>query len=247
MQRIAFHIQKGGVGKTTLSGNIAHALAIKGRKTIMIDCDPQGNLSGWFLKESPKFELADVLNGRAELKDAIVEVHPGLSILPTFGIGGELKTYAENKLNDEPFIFEDLSGELAKMGFDVAIYDLSPGMSRLEKCVILAMDEVITPLTPEYFGLDGIEIFNEELKKINKNYRKTVKHSKIVVNNLNHSFKRHNEIYEVYQKMDYDLYTIGQDSKLAESQVYNQSIFEYAPTSRVVPEIERLAIAIGRP
>ena len=166
--------------------------------------------------------------------------------MPTFGLNGNLKQYAETQLNDEPFIFEDLCAELEKISFEVAIFDLSPGMSRLEKCVLLAMDEVITPLTPEFFSIDGITIFNNELKKINKAYRRNVQHKKVVANNINKSFKRHNIYYNQFKNLDYELFTIGQDSKLAEAQIYNQSIFDYYPESKTIPEIEKLTEAIVR-
>lgn len=245
MKRIAFHIQKGGVGKTTLSGNTAHAIARLGKKTVMIDTDPQGNLSSWFLTSAPRFELADVLGGKASVADALIEIRENLFLLPTFGIGGNLKQYSETKLNDEPFIFEDLAEEFEKLGFDVLIFDLSPGMSRLEKCALIGVGEVITPLSAEFFGMDGIEIFNSELEKLNKGFRKDIKHEKIVFNGINKSFSRHNAILEALtEKLDYDFYTVGQDSKIAEAQIKHQSIFEYAGSSRTVPEIERLATAI---
>lgn len=246
MRTIAIHIQKGGVGKTTLSGNIAYALAKKGRKTLMVDCDPQANLSSWFISNAPQYELADILTGKVEAEKTIIELKPNLFIIPTFGIDGGLKSYSEGKLIDEPFIFDDLKDEVAKLGFDTMILDLSPGMSRLEKCAILSCDEVITPLTPEFFSLDGIDIFHNELKKINKAYRKDVKHTKIVINNMNHSFKRHKLIVDKITAIpNFEFFYIGQDSKIAESQLKNQTIFEYFSASKTIPEIEKLAQSIG--
>ena len=243
MKKVAFAIQKGGTGKTTLSGNVAFYSG-KSRKTVLVDCDPQGNSSSWFITGSPQYELSDVLKGDVEAARALFQISENFYILPTFGLNGTLKQYAETQLNDEPFIFEDLCNELEKLSFKVAIFDLSPGMSRLEKCVLLAMDEVITPLTPEFFSIDGISIFNNELKKINKAYRRNVQHKKVVANNINRSFKRHNVYYKQFRKLDYDLFTIGQDSKLAEAQIYNQSIFDYFPESKTIPEIEKLTAAI---
>ena len=147
-------------------------------------------------------------------------------------------------MNDTPFIFEDLCGELEKLGFVIAIFDLSPGMSRLEKCVLLAMDEVITPLTPEYFSIDGVSIFNNELQKLNKSFRRNVQHKRIIANNINRSFKRHNVFYNQFKALDYELFSIVQDSKLAESQIYNKSIFEYYPKSKTIPELKKLTSAI---
>ena len=66
-------------------------------------------------------------------------------------------------------------------------------MCRLEKSGLLAMDEVVVPLTPEYFSVDGITIFNNELRKLNKNFRRSVRFDRIVCNAINHSFRRHRE------------------------------------------------------
>jgi len=61
-------------------------------------------------------------------------------------------------------------------------------MSTLERSILSAMDEVVTPLTPEYFSLDGIDSFSKELSQINKSYRKKIQHKKIVVNVLINPF-----------------------------------------------------------
>ena len=86
---IAFHLQKGGVGKTSVCGALACQSALSGKRTLMIDCDPQGNLSSWFLKEAPKYELSDVLQGKCFWKDSVVKVDDidNLYILPTYSIG----------------------------------------------------------------------------------------------------------------------------------------------------------------
>ena len=122
---IAFHLQKGGVGKTTISGTLACQSALDGFRTLLIDVDPQGNASSWFLRKTPKYELADVVQGRCYIKDALVPVEqvPNLYLLPTFGIGGVLKNYSETKLAEEPFVLQDLVNELSK-DFDHIILDL---------------------------------------------------------------------------------------------------------------------------
>lgn len=90
-----------------MSGNIARLLS-ESQKVAIVDCDPQGNTSSWFLTESPAHELADVLQGNVEVKAALVDITDNLSILPTFSLDGLLKQYAETRLNAEPFIFEEL-------------------------------------------------------------------------------------------------------------------------------------------
>ena len=180
---VAFHLQKGGVGKTTISGTLACQSALSSKKTLIIDCDPQGNVSSWFLQSAPKFELADVLQGKCFVGDAIVKIPniDNLYILPTFGIGGTLKIYSETKLAEEPYVLQDLVSEVSK-DFDHVILDLSPGLGMLERAALIASDEVVTPMTSEVFSLDGLEIFIHELQKLRKNMRSAVKHNKIIIN-----------------------------------------------------------------
>lgn len=192
MKTIAFHLQKGGVGKTTLSGTVAFELSHKG-KTLLVDCDPQGNASDWFV-EKMDYELADVLSGKIHVQKALVNAAPGLDILPTLGLDGGLRLYGETKLNDEPFIFCDLFEEVKEMGFDYVVADLSPGMGRLEKSVLMACDEAITPMTPEHFSLKGISAFSNELAKLKKAMRRAPKHLAVVINAFDGRIKQHCEL-----------------------------------------------------
>ena len=133
---IAFHLQKGGVGKTTISGTLACQSALDGCKTLVIDCDPQGNLSSWFLKNAPKYELSDVLQGKCYVRDAILPSADvdNLYILPTFGIGGTLKNYSEScwrhmcgSVMQEGYIFSDT------IAGNIGISDEYPDMPRVRK------------------------------------------------------------------------------------------------------------------
>ena len=196
IKTVAFHLQKGGVGKTTISGTLACQSALGGHKTLLVDVDPQGNASSWFLKNATKYELVDVIQGKCFWNDAVVEIPhiQNLSVLPTFGIGGNLKNYSETKLAEEPFVIQDLIEELSG-NYERIILDMSPGLGRLERAAIIASDEVITPMTPEVFSLDGLEIFIDELDKIKKNLRSNVKHTKIIINSFDNRIKQHRDIY----------------------------------------------------
>lgn len=221
---VSFHLQKGGVGKTTISGTLACQSALNGFKTLLVDVDPQGNASSWFLKSAPKFELADVVQGKCYINDAIVPVEavPNLYLLPTFGIGGVLKNYSETKLAEEPFVLQDLITELKK-DFDRIILDLSPGLGRLERSAIIASDEVITPMTPEVFSLDGLEIFIDELKKLKKNLRSNVKHSRVVINSYDERIKQHRNIYNAASEGDFEVFVVPVDPVFRKSQENNMA------------------------
>jgi cellulose biosynthesis protein BcsQ len=201
------------VGKTSISGVIACNLARHGRKTVLIDWDPQGNASSWFYRGELRNDVADVLAGKAELDDALQPIAENLSLLPVIAIGGNLKRWAETELIQSPRAVDFLMGDIEKRGFEYAVCDCSPSFSQLERTVIAAADEVVNPLSPEFFSVDGIEIFASELARIEKANRKKIRNDKIVVNMLNRSFTRHKEFYEALQGLRYTVFMIRRTAR----------------------------------
>ena len=196
MKAIAVHLQKGGVGKTSLAGALGYELSRKGR-TVLVDVDPQGNLSSWHLTEAPAHELAEVLTGEVPVMGAIVRTAtPDLDMLASFGIDGALKNYAETALADEPYVVQDLSAELARLGYEYAVLDLSPGMGRLERSALLGAGQVLTPLLAEFFSLDGLETFAYELSKLRKAMRYAPEHRAVIVNAYDARISQHRAIAE---------------------------------------------------
>lgn len=247
MKKIAFHIQKGGVGKTTLSGTLAVWLARQGRKVLFVDCDPnQGSSSTWLLKDDSKVEwdIVDVFLGKTKVQDALQEIEENLFLIPCLPLDSSLRESLDPKLQKATYLVEDLCGEFEKLNFDFAVFDLSPAFALWEQKLLLAMDEVITPLTPEFFSLDGIAIFAHELQELNKQNRKNVKHKKIICNMINKSFKRHLNFLEEIKKLDYEIFGIPQDSKIPNAQYQKMSIFDFDPESKSIPEIVRLGEAV---
>ena len=93
----AFALQKGGTGKTSISVSLAVELASKGKKVVYIDCDPQGNSSSWLLN-SFEHELADILYEKAQVLECVYKSDvENLYVIPTFGVGGELKAWAKKE------------------------------------------------------------------------------------------------------------------------------------------------------
>lgn len=241
MVTIATHIVKGGQNKSTVLGNISY-LTAKTKRTIMVDVDAgQGSLTKWFLGDKEiKFDLGDLFYGRCELIDCLHKINDNLYILPNKRKGSDLKEFGETKLTNHPFPFEDLTDLLEKSGFQVCYFDLSPGMSSLEKYALKACNEVVTPLIPEYFSVDGVIQFADLINEINKSHRKSIKHSRIVLSSVNKTFKRHKDALEAFKNVDYKLYEIGQTSKIPDAQGVNKTVFEYDPSNKVIPEFERL-------
>jgi cellulose biosynthesis protein BcsQ len=244
MRKICFHIQKGGVGKTSVSGAVAAGLARRGKKTVFIDADPQGNASSWYCGETVKADIGDILAHRAGLPEAVKEIAPSLAMVPVIAIGGTLKRWSETELAADPKAFEFLAGDLAALGFEYAVFDCSPSFSQLERAVIAEMDEVVSPLSPEFFSVDGIEIFVAELRDIERKHRRNIRNDKIALNMVNKSFSRHRAFQEALAKLDYRIFPIPQDAKIAECQIAHKSLYDFAPGAKSIPAFDALTEAL---
>jgi cellulose biosynthesis protein BcsQ len=244
MRKICFHIQKGGVGKTSISGTVAAGLARRGKKTVFVDADPQGSASSWYCRESVTADLGDILSRRASLPQAVKQIAPALSMVPVIAIGGTLKQWSETELPADPKAIEFLLSDLAALGFEYAVFDCSPSFSQLERAIIAEMDEVVSPLSPEFFSMDGIEIFVAELRSIEQKYRRKIRNDKIALNLVNQSFSRHRAFQEALAQLDYRIFTIPQDAKIAECQIAHQNLYNFAPGSKAIPRFNELIAAL---
>jgi chromosome partitioning protein len=166
MKTIAFANMKGGVGKSSLSAALAAELAQAG-DTLLIDCDPQASASGWLAPDTIGAELADVLFEKKDVEQAITKTRrPGLFILPSFGLGGELKVFAENQAGQKHNCIKKVVREVAALGYRFCVLDTHPDFGPLERAVLIASDEVIVPIMPDAFAISGLEIFSDHLRKL---------------------------------------------------------------------------------
>ena len=167
---ISFQIVKGGTGKTS----IAHAFAIRanlyGAKVLCIDLDQQGNLSQAFnvnAQSSPV--MVDIINNNVSIRDALINVSPGLSILPSRIENAVLDNCL--MLNKHPLdrVYKELLNEV-KNEFDLIIIDCPPALGQSVTAATLASDSIICPVTPEQFSLSGLKISYEEITTITKRF-----------------------------------------------------------------------------
>lgn len=195
MKTIAFSMQKGGVGKTSLSVSLAAELAAESGSVLLIDADPQGSASGWIGPEELNAELSDVLFNKAELKAAIVKTAtPGLSLLPTAGLGGELNLYSKTLASQQDRCIKKIVKEAAAQGFRYCVLDMSPAFGSLEWACFMAADEVVTPVFPDSFAADGLEVFAGNLTQFRSD-KETEKpfYKRLIVNALDRRIPQHGE------------------------------------------------------
>ena len=239
MKTIAFHVEKGGTGKTTMTGNVAFELA-NYLKTIMIDSDPQGNLTGWYADGSIDRDLADVLQGKAELDQAVMKLRKNLFLLPTIAYDGELKQFSETEPGAFSRGFIYLLQGLEAAGYEIAVFDLGPGISELERTVLSSVDEIIPVIAAETFSIDGLEIFERELEKLRQR-RARFSVDKLIVNRINHAYSLHSEYIARLGNLNYRLFQIGQSTGISDCVVQHKSVFEFDPGNRFTTEFQRIA------
>lgn len=247
MKTVSFAIQKGGTGKTSVSVSVASELALSGKKTLLIDADPQGNASGWIYPEID-YELADVLMGKAEISAAVAQTRiKNLSILPTAGIGGALRDFSQTATGDKIFCVRNILDDAERLGFDYAVIDTSPAFSLLEKMCLVASDEVVAVLQLDIFSTDGLVTFSDSLSALKRNMRTDKPlFNKLVLNSKDARIQQQGQLISQFSgNKDFSLFMLPVDQAFKKAQAAQVSVQElYGAKKATLDAIRQISEAI---
>ena len=226
---IAFINQKGGTGKTTSAVNIGAGLTRLGQKVLLVDLDPQANLTyslGIKVQELDKI-IADVLEGEAITEETIIERN-GLDIIPSSLSLSETEVRIFNITGKEFLLREAL--DRLKGSYHFILIDCPPSLGNLTINALTAVKEVYIPLQVHFLALQGLNALRRVVNIVQERLNKDLKITGIIGTQFD---KRKNLNKEVLAKIKEHFgglvfKTLIRDNiALAEAPSYGQTIFEY--------------------
>lgn len=168
---IAIVNQKGGVGKTTTSINLSAAMGVLGKKTLLIDIDPQGNsTSGVGInRRSIKLTTYEILIGKAKTENAIIHTKfKGLDVIPSsINLAG-----AEIEIVDLPHRESRLKDAIIQLRdrYDYIFVDCPPSLGLITTNALCASDSILVPIQCEYYALEGLSQLMNTVRTIKRLY-----------------------------------------------------------------------------
>jgi len=240
MRIITITNQKGGTGKTTIAMNLGVALALMGRKMLLIDFDPQANLTYSFGIRKPKNTIVEVLQGKQTLQTILVK-REGLDIAPSSSLLADLEVSIVNKIGREQLLRDRLKG---LKEYDYIFIDSPPSLSILTINALNAADEVLIPLQMEILSLQGLSQLLKTIDEVKSVLNERLKISGVIVSMYDGRRRLSGEVLnEIKNNLKEKVFNsvIRICVKITEAPSFAKSVLSYAPSSEGAVDYKNLA------
>ena len=229
MRTICLMNHKGGVGKTTTAINLAAGLSRQGKKVLLLDLDPQGNVD-LSLRIRAENNIFDAMTGDAMLSNCIVNVGKNFDVISSTETLAKAEHYLYQQ-EDSKMLLRAMLSNIT--GYDYLLIDCPPSLGIMNQNVLAFVKEVFVPTSTDFLGFDALKKMEKIVSRINEAYNSNCRITKVIPTLYD---QRNRICKETLRDME-DRFNgltsrpIRINSKLKEAPKKGKSIFKYARSS----------------